>query len=65
MATKTKTEIEEPEVTAVTDEEETDIPVSDEVEVDGDNLENEEFYQISDIGDDEDEVADDEISEDM
>lgn len=50
---------------AVEDDFDVDIPVSDEEIVEGDDLEGEEFFQTSEIGEDEDEVTDDEISEDM
>ena len=66
MATKKKTEIEEPEVIEeVTEDAEVDLPTSDAEVVEDENLSDEEFFQMSEIGEDEDEVTDDEISEDM
>lgn len=44
MARK-KAEIEEPEVVAEVEEEAIDIPVSDEVEIDDGDLEDEEFFE--------------------
>ena len=66
MTTKKKTEIEEPEVIEeVTEDAEVDLPTSDDEVVEDENLSEEEFFQMSEIGEDEDEVTDDEISEDM
>lgn len=60
MATKTKTEIEETEVTAVTDEKELDLPVSDEVEIDDGELEDEEFFEETTEDDEDEEVENEE-----
>ena len=66
MTTKKKTEIEEPEVIEeVTEDAEVDLPTSDAEVVEDENLSEEEFFQMSEIGEEEDEVTDDEISEDM
>lgn len=65
---KTEVESVEPEVTAAVEDLENEVIVETEVAeedaiVDAD--ETEEFVQFTEIGDDEDEVSDDEISEDM
>ena len=63
MATKKKTEIEEPEVATVTEDEELDIPVSDEVEIDDGELEDEEFFEETTEDDEDEEVENEEVEE--
>lgn len=54
MATKKQTEVTEPEV--VIEDEELDLPVSDEVEIDDGDLEDEEFFE--ETTEDDEEVTD-------